>query len=87
MKSNRFKNLSAALKGQNLPSQQEATAVPLSKRKGGKRSDPNYVQVGVYVPKTLHLEVKKLLLEHPEMDMSDLVGELLQVWVEEHQSD
>ena len=98
MKSNRFKNLSAALKGQNLPSQQEvekaetetATAVPLSRRKArkeGKRSDPNYVQVGVYVPKTLHLEVKKLLLEHPEMDMSDLVGELLQVWVEEHQSD
>lgn len=91
---NRFKNLSAALKGETPSSEPEekitlSEAVPSVERKGkkeGKRSDPNYVQVGVYVPKSLHLQVKKLLLEHPEIDMSDLVGQLLQDWVDEQQA-
>ncbi|MEM8673224.1 MAG: hypothetical protein AAGF83_05055 [Cyanobacteria bacterium P01_G01_bin.67] len=91
-KANRFQNLSDALKGQHLPEQvEEKNDFPLvSKKKvkrGGKRSDPNFVQIGVYVNKDLHLEIKKLLLSHPNIDMSDLVGQLLQRWVEEQQSD
>lgn len=91
MAKNRFENLSKALKGDNLPEQVEVitqetqleSASP--KKRGGKRSDPNFVQVGVYVPKALHIKVKKLLLEQPEQDMSDLVGKLLYDWVEAQQ--
>jgi hypothetical protein len=86
---NRFQELSNALKGQNLPEQVEEIVrevgqlSPPSPKRGGKRSDPNFIQVGVYVPKDLHIRVKKLLLDQPDMDMSDLVAELLQNWVEE----
>lgn len=92
MSKNRFQKLSSALKGQNLPEQvegqpQEAAQVTQAKRKKkGKRSDPNFIQVGVYVPKQLHLTVKKLLLDDPAQDMSDLVTHLLQGWVENQQS-
>ena len=96
MSKNRFQGLSNALKGQNLPEQVEEIteeteqASPESEplppslpKRGGKRSDPKFIQVGVYVPKDLHINVKKLLLDQPDKDMSDLVGELLRVWVEE----
>lgn len=89
MSKNRFQELSNALKGQNLSEQIEEIAQeveqvsPPPPKRGGKRSDPNFIQVGVYVPKELHIRVKKLLLDRPDLDMSDLVGELLQAWVEE----
>ncbi|MEA5512303.1 hypothetical protein VB715_21250 [Crocosphaera sp. UHCC 0190] len=91
MAKNRFENLSKALKGESLPEQVENissdTQVESSflKKRGGKRSDPNFVQVGVYVPKELHLKVKKLLLDQPDKDMSDLVSELMADWVEQQE--
>jgi hypothetical protein len=94
MAKNRFENLSKALKGDNLPEQVEVitnekdtqlqSASP--QKRGGKRSDPNFVQVGVYVPKALHIKVKKLLLDQPDKDMSDLVSELMADWVEQQGS-
>lgn len=52
-------------------------------RAKGKRSNPDYEQVGAYIPKALNLEVKRLLLDK-ELDFSDLVTQLLQQWVSEN---
>ncbi|MDB9529927.1 hypothetical protein PN498_28330 [Oscillatoria sp. CS-180] len=46
----------------------------------GKRSDPNYIQVGAYIPKELNKEVKRSLVDY-EGDFSDLIAELLEAWV------
>lgn len=48
----------------------------------GKRSDPNYIQVGSYIPKELNKEVKRSLVDY-EGDFSDLVTELLEGWVKQ----
>lgn len=88
---NKFKNLSSALKGEEvelepdnstLKETREQVEVKKSKRATGKRSHPDYLQVGVYIPKHLHLAVKKKLLEQPDIDMSSLVEKLLQEWIE-----
>ena len=51
------------------------------RKKTGKRSDPNYELVGALIPKELHKEVKKLLLDESELDYSSLVEQLLSKWV------
>lgn len=59
----------------------EAPETP--KRQGrskGKRSDPDYEQVGAYIPKELNKQVKRLLIDE-DMDFSDLVAALLEEWV------
>jgi hypothetical protein len=48
----------------------------------GKRSDPNYIQVGAYIPKDLNKEVKRALVDY-EGDFSDLVTQLLEEWLEQ----
>jgi hypothetical protein len=48
----------------------------------GKRSDPNYIQVGAYIPKELNKEVKRSLVDY-EGDFSDLVTHLLKDWLEQ----
>ena len=48
----------------------------------GKRSDPNYIQVGAYIPKDLNKEVKRSLVDY-EGDFSDLVTQLLEEWLEQ----
>ncbi len=89
---NRFKELGAALKGKELP-EETITTSPTSevdikvssskRRKKGKRSDPDYEQVGVYIQRKLHLEVKQRLLTNSERDFSDLVNELITNWLDE----
>lgn len=92
---NKYESLSAALKGKHLPEQNveptveekkeqiEAIAAPKKRsRPQGKRSNPDYFQVGVYIPKKLHTRVKKILLERENTDFSELVSSLLQQWVE-----
>jgi hypothetical protein len=54
-------------------------------RPRGKRSDPNYEQVGAYIPKTLNKKVKRLLIDE-DGDFSDLVTKLLEDWVEQSSS-
>jgi len=48
----------------------------------GKRSDPNYIQVGAYIPKELNKEVKRSLVDY-DGDFSDLVTQLLEEWLEQ----
>jgi hypothetical protein len=82
-KSNRFKELSAALKGEEPLQEKEVSPAPVKARtrNRGKRSNPDYEQVGVYIQRDLHLEVKKRLITEPEHDFSDLVNELLEGWL------
>ena len=51
-----------------------------SRAKTGKRSDPNYTQVGCYLPRDLNNKVKMKLVADPR-DFSDLVAELLNKWL------
>ena len=46
----------------------------------GKRSDPNYIQVGAYIPIELNKSVKRQLVD-TDQDFSELVAELLDQWV------
>lgn len=48
--------------------------------KVGKSSNPDYVQVTAYVEETVHLAVKKALIDHKDMDFSVLVNDLLKKW-------
>lgn len=57
------------------------TAIPKqSRRKLGKRKDPDYEQVTIYIRRDTHLEAKKRLLGS-EIDFSDLAQQLLNEWV------
>ena len=47
------------------------------KNRSGKRTDPDYKQVGPYVRKDTYLRIQKHLLDQPDKDFSDLVQELL----------
>jgi len=47
----------------------------------GKRSDPNYIQVGAYIPIELNKSVKRRLVD-TDQDFSELVAELLDQWVQ-----
>jgi hypothetical protein len=47
----------------------------------GKRSDPNYIQVGAYIPIELNKRVKRQLVD-TDQDFSELVAELLDQWVQ-----
>lgn len=63
-----------------------APEVPPKKRQRkatGKRSDPNYIQVGAYIPIELNKSVKRLLVDK-DQDFSELVSELLAHWVREN---
>ena len=53
-----------------------------NRAKTGKRSNPNYTQVGCYLPRELNNEVKMELVGDPR-DFSDLVAELLNRWLNE----
>ena len=52
------------------------------RKKVSKRSDPNYIQVGPYVPRELNDQVKRLLVGQ-DKNFSDLVAELLEEWVKQ----
>ena len=76
---NREKKKSTNADAENLP-----TSEPVAPKRGrakGKRSDPNYIQVGAYIPKELDRRVKRLLIDDDELDFSDLVAQLLEDWV------
>ena len=80
-KSNSFRSLIAA-SGQT-PITDNSTTTPATmatapSRTVGKRTAPDYVQVGLYLPKQLHRKAKLALLrEGEERDFSELVRDLL----------
>lgn len=60
--------------------------VPVKRgRAKGKRSDPNFIQVGAYIPKDLNQRVKRRLFDE-EIDFSELVAELLEDWLSKKSS-
>ena len=62
---------------------------PVPKRIGrppGKKSDPNYQQVTVYIRKEIHVGAKKHLLDDGK-EFSELVDELVAKWVTSRRSD
>lgn len=84
-KLNQFRSLIAA-SGQAPVAQSNASLTlaeaPAKTREPGKRTSPDYVQVGVYIPKKLHNEAKVLLIREGESrDFSQLVGDLLAAYV------
>lgn len=69
-------------------SQQEKTAqtqpTKTTTRATGKRSNPDYVQVGAYIKRSTDKAVKRLLIDNDEMDFSELVESLLLQWIDDH---
>jgi hypothetical protein len=69
-----------------LPTAKEPAKMPVEKRKlgrpkVGKSSNPDFIQVTAYVEESLHIAVKKALLDLKDTDFSDLVSDLLKKWV------
>lgn len=87
-KPNQFRSLIAA-SGQapaQTPSQEVSDKHP-ARRRLGKRTAPDYVQVGVYIPKQLHNRAKVLLInEEADRDFSQLIGDLLSAYVDHRSS-
>jgi hypothetical protein len=54
---------------------------PRRGRAPGKRSDPNYTQIGAYIPKDLDRAVKRILVDEENLDLSELIAQLLDDWV------
>lgn len=46
-------------------------------RPKGKRSNPNFSQVGVYLRKDTVMQIRQRLLQEDDRDLSDLIEELL----------
>jgi hypothetical protein len=84
-KPNQFRSLIAASGqapiAQTNPQSSVADPQPI-RRRLGKRTAPDYVQVGVYIPKQLHNQAKVLLIhEGADRDFSQLIGDLLAQYV------
>lgn len=48
---------------------------------GGKRSNPEYEQTTIYLPRILHADVKIALVREGRNDFSELVEELMTKWL------
>lgn len=57
---------------------------PKKGRQTGKRSNPDYTQVGAYIPKELDKAVKRKLIDE-DIDFSELVANLLSKWLIDNQ--
>ena len=69
------------------PPPTENPALPVSKTKtrpSGKKSNPDYTQVTVYLRKDRYATARKRLFDERKQ-FSDLVGELLDRWIREVQ--
>ena len=96
-KDNRYKGMASELKARvnrssstNKTKKKQEVQEPDngdSKPKQGKRRNPDYTQAGFYIRKDLQRKVKGLLLDEEDIDFSDLINNLLQEWVNKHQSD
>jgi hypothetical protein len=53
-------------------------------RPPGKRTNPAYQQVTVYIPRALHDKVKIALIQEGRKEFSELVEELLTDWNNRH---
>jgi hypothetical protein len=83
-KADLFSQLGDLRKDKEVGAAQYTPIQAAKKKQTGKRSDPDYLQVGAYILKTTDKAVKRLLIDEDEMDFSDLVQHLLEKWVKEH---
>lgn len=60
----------------------EAEPKKQQRKAPAKRSDPNYIQVGAYIPIELNKSVERRLVDD-DKNFLDLVSELLEQWVQE----
>jgi hypothetical protein len=59
-----------------------ATKTPIVRaRTTGRRSNPSYIGVFAYIPKTINEDVKEKLFKRKDLDFSSLVEELLSQWL------
>jgi hypothetical protein len=55
-------------------------------RPPGKRTNPDYQQVTIYIPRTLHDRAKIALIQEGRKEFSELIEDLLADWIREHQA-
>ena len=55
-------------------------------RPPGKRTNPDYQQVTIYIPRALHDQVKITLIQEGRKEFSELVEDLLAKWMSERQT-
>ena len=55
-------------------------------RPPGKRTNPDYQQVTIYIPRALHDQSKIALIQEGRKEFSELIGDLLASWIREHQA-
>jgi hypothetical protein len=55
-------------------------------RPPGKRTNPDYQQVTIYIPRALHDQAKIALIQEGRKEFSELIGDLLASWIREHQA-
>ena len=67
------------------PRSEELTPEPKPKRVG-KRDDPHYTQISVYIRKEPYHEVKRRLIGSGQ-DFSDLVNQLVSEWLQASSAD
>ncbi len=77
-KSNRFDDLFGAARGTD--------SVPQPNKKIAKGQNPDYTRTTIYLPKSLHRQLKAAALEE-EREMSEIVTELVEQWLKERRSD
>ena len=53
----------------------------------GKSRNEDYTQVLTYIRKDTHRRIKKTLIDDPDRNLSDLVEELLNNWLEKSKND
>jgi hypothetical protein len=62
------------------PPPTSAVVVPKMGRPAGKKTNPEYTQVTVYLRKEVHRQAKKILIDDGR-EFSELVDELVSKWV------
>jgi hypothetical protein len=68
-----------------LPPEKTVEPAPRGRPRSGKKSDPDYVQTSILIKDETRLRVKQALLGGGSgLDMSQLVQQLLENWLESH---
>jgi hypothetical protein len=86
-KTNRFAAVAEKVTKIRTEPEHSPALPPPSPKKGrapGKSTDPNYVQVTVYLRKSVHAAARKLLIDE-RRQFSDLVDELVDQWIKDSQ--
>ncbi len=67
----------------------QASQTAVSRGRGrplGKRTNPDYQQVTIYIPRALHEQAKIALIQQGRKEFSELIEDLLMDWMRQQQS-